>query len=359
MAVTVNLKPSGFQPVGGGQLIYQFTEASVTSKPNYRIELEFNGLSLPVFGFRPDAALVIYCDIAPILAGVLALSADVADRLKNTYVSYQSKWDGATVGDGAVPGEDTQVDLTGDVIYFYVGNNHALNYRSKFDVAVGDANANPDLATGIFLSENTITLYKNRIGYIDFLCDGSLPSDAHVKLYDTSDSLSYDNILDGSSASLNSIAITPTSTGVWHFRIKNDADTLTYAQLTINVIEECSNPIYLRWINDYGGLQHWMFDYNQLYGFQISTNKRNKELDLNAYGITFEQWLMFNELQRDGLIYNDNYKSGQFVEDVTDYSNSVKVIVIPREQSTQTKRVRHNFDLTIRYPEIPNGRVTT
>ncbi|MFK5282311.1 hypothetical protein ACI3PL_22405, partial [Lacticaseibacillus paracasei] len=75
MALTVNLKPSGFQPVGGGDLIYQFTEASVAGKPNYRVELEFNGLFGGLkFEYRPNAALVVRCNIAEILASALKLS---------------------------------------------------------------------------------------------------------------------------------------------------------------------------------------------------------------------------------------------------------------------------------------------
>lgn len=350
MSLTNNLKPSGFQPVGGGELLYKWTESSLTGKTNYRVVLQFNGYTsvLPDFEFRPDASGIIWADVAPILRSLLVFDELVASRMINTYVKYQAKWDESS---------DAQVNLTGDVIYAYVGNNNYLNYRTNFDVSVGDANANPDLATGVFLSKSEITLFTNRQAYIDFLCDGSLPSDAHVKLYNPNDVVSYDNILVGSAIALKSITITPTSSGVWHFRIKNDADTLTYAQLTINVVDECDNAVYVRWLNNYGGLQHYIFDYNQRIGFDINSNDKAKYIDVAIEGLSFEQFLILDELNKSGLVYNDNYKQGQFVEDVTTYSDPVPLVVSHIELRTFTKRVIHTFRTTFRYPIIPNTDV--
>lgn len=348
MSLTNNLKPSGFQPVGGGELLYKWTESTLTGKTNYRVVLQFNGYTatLPDFEFRPDASLVIWADIAPILRSLLALDETVASRLINTYVKYQAVWDESS---------DAQVNLTGDVIYAYVGNNHSLNERTNYDIQSTDGNASKLLATGVFLSYDNIKLFTSRGFYIDFLCAGDLPVDARIAYWkiDTSTNTNV-SVFDGSVKGLQSLAVTITASGKYYILITNNAGTLFYGILSIEVEDECNNPVYLRWLNDYGGLTHYTFDYNQIFGFQIGRNDKAKFYEIASYGVSFDQWLMLNELNKEGLVYNDNYKLGQFVEDVTDYANPVSLIVIPQELSTQTKRVVHDFRTAIRYPLIPN-----
>lgn len=351
MALTVNLKPSGFQPVAGGSLIYQFTEASIAAKTNYRVELEFNGMGTTKYEFRPDASLVVYCDIAPILAGLLKLSTLTTDRLKNTYVKYQAKWNESS---------DAVVNLTGDVIYFYVGNNHSLNLRTVFDIKTGDANASRTLATGKMLSHNNLKLISGREVYFDFLVNGSLPANARIAYYNI-DTLVNTNVsvFDGSVITMRSLAVTISNTGRYYILITDNAGTTFYAFLTVEVIEECANPVYLQWINDYGGLQYYMFDYDQLLALTPSPYQRYlTKLLYTKNNITYLDWLMLNELNKDGVIYNDQYKIGQFVRDMTTPASPVNVITLPNSESRKAYAKRGTFELSIRYPEISNSRVT-
>lgn len=165
MALTVVLKPSGFRPVGGGSLIYQMTEASIAGKTNYRVQFQFNGYTatLPIFEFRLDATLTLNADIAPILRYLLQLSETTNLRFLNTYVKYQAVWDG---------GSDAQVNLSGDVIYFYIGNNTILNKRTKFQI---------DNAGGSFLVPTSSLYVANaRTAYLDFLNDSNLTANSYV-----------------------------------------------------------------------------------------------------------------------------------------------------------------------------------
>lgn len=165
MALTVVSKPSGFQPIGGGSLFYTFTEASLVGKPNYRVQFQFNGFTatLPIFEARPDASLNVRFDVAIALRACLALSETPANRFKNTYVKYQAVWDG---------GSDAQVNLSGDVIYFYIGNNHFLNRRSKFQI---------DNTGGPFLLPTAYLYVANaRTAYLDFLNDSNLSANSYV-----------------------------------------------------------------------------------------------------------------------------------------------------------------------------------
>jgi len=349
MALSVNLKPDGFQPVGGGSLIYEFEESDLTGKTNYRVVLQFDGYTsvLPDYEFRPDADLIIIADIAPILRSLLALDETAASRLINTFVKYQAVWDESS---------DAQVDLSGDVIYAYVGNNNSLNNRTKYDVRTGDGNANMLLAAGVFLSYDNLKLSISKKFFVDFLCDGSLPNNAKIKHYNR-DTLATTDIstFDGSVIALQSLEVTISTAGKYYILITNNAGTTFYGILSVDIAAaEYNKEIYLRWINDYGGLTHYLFNYNQLYRLPIGQNDKAKVLRMGAYGLSFDQWLMMQELQKAGIIYNDNYKQGQFVQDVTDYDNPIPVIVLEEAFETQTKFVGHNIELSIRYPLIPN-----
>lgn len=152
MALTSIDKPDGFRPVGAGELLYTFTESTISGKPNYRVEITLVGLSTPVMQYRPDADLAIECNIAPMLRDVLRMSPTTTQRLQNTYVSYQAVWDG---------GSDSAVPLTSNIIYFYTGTNNLLNARTQFEITA---------VSGSFLTrDNTIRAWTGRTSYIDFL----------------------------------------------------------------------------------------------------------------------------------------------------------------------------------------------
>lgn len=620
MALTVDSAPDGFRPIGAGQLIYQFTEASVVAKPNYRVEIEFNGLSLPVFEYRPEAGttdVVIEADIAVPLRSVLALSTDVADRLKNTYVKYQAVWDG---------GSDAQVPLSSDVIYFYTGTDNLLNHRTVFDIttaggffllpqvplkvwegrkvyvdflksstlgitdlikvvsgastiinsyaattalvseafdatagleeillsvrvgvwtnrttenrtwtavtygnglyvavaATGDANrvmTSPDgitwtirtaaaadnwvsiafggglfvavaAATGTVMSSPdgiTWTLrtaasanqwaavtYGNGL-FVAVAATGTgdrvmtspdgITWTARVSAADNSwHGVTYGNSLfvavsasgtgnrvmtspDGitwtsrTSAADNQweaviyaglfVAVAETGTGnrvmtspdgiTWTIRVSaadnawrdlaysgvtrsimavssagvmasidgitwtlgagasvdqgegivagpdmfvavgdsgttNRAMTSPYSLVSLEVEEEeeCANPIYLRWLNDYGGLSTWLFDFNQELALNPNLDGRYKTVKVFEKNLTIEQWYALQELNKDGVEYGDNEKLGAFVQDITTIASPVNIFILALNESTETKQRKNQFQAILRYPLLDN-----
>lgn len=629
MSLTVNSKPSGFRPVGGGELIYQFTESSLTSKPNYRVEIELNGLSLPVFQYRPNASLVINADIAPMLRAALEMSFTAADRFVSTYVKYQAVWDG---------GSDSQVNLSGDVIYAYIGVNHDLNYRTTFDITNGKflipttklyawagrtayveflatgfaaatwgvyycpytsgpivslgtvsnttslqsftsnaidadgkiqvrrldsvlvwapksaaaANSWNGVAYGNFVwvavassgSGNRVMTYNgsswtiqtsaadyswNSVCYDEdagrflavafsggtvdkvmtsdddgvtwtlrnaatnagwrsvcrgngkyvavansgtsgqramYSADGvtwticNTPIAGNEEWYSvcygngkymavgtggivmsSQDGITWTEIDSGNTENWLSVAYgndkfcavgdssysmtsqdginwdtyAMPSADVWSsvtfhksygfIAVSYDAATrsatsfsgeywttkamastagwtcvvgdpnvntiiavadsgagartgqiegLDTTDIEVEVLPECTNPIYLKWINDLGGTSTWLFSYNQVYGLSPQMLWRDKKLTVNADILSFEQWKMLEELNKDGIEYGENKKSGALCVDFTDESNPINVFVEPQDDETMTKMSRHNFNIILRYEKIPN-----
>lgn len=369
MALTVNLKPSGFRPVGGGELIYKFTEGSIVGKPNYRVELEFNGLGLPKFEFRPDAALVIECDIAPILRSVLLLSTATADRLKNTYVMYQAVWTG---------GSDAQVALNTDVIYFFVGNNHYLNNRSKFHITAADNKAGPPFGggypTGVSLlyehpsaqgsSSYQTTENIEMIGWLgqefvlEFLHDNTLGGASESGFKNPSGGTIGSLVFDGTVYGLRQNKFTPNVTGQWVIYVFDSiSGNYTYFR-RLTILEPPDNAVYLQWINDYGGLERRLFGYSQDDSFSIGANSKYVQRRLFAEGLRASEWYMLNELIREGQIYNDSRRIGQFVQDITDLANAKDVIVTPTTGFRRTRQLGNRMSLDLRYGAIPNNEVT-
>jgi len=337
MSLTVNLKPDGFRPVGGGELLYTFTESTLSGKSNYRVNIWLNGLSsiVPIAEFRPDQNLDIEADIAPLLRAALAFNPD--DRFVTTYVEYQAVWD---------EGSDTAVALSGDVIYAYVGVNHRLNNRTQFEITTGG---------GQFLIPSTkLHVWEDRTAYIDFLYSGL---DANTGLYFTPTG-GAETLIDSADLSGNGLK-SWSSDSVWTaggtlVLRKVAAPYTQYATIDVVLEEECNNPVYLKWINDLGGLSTWLFSYNQIYELVPSSPlyRLNNQL-LVADVLSIDVWQMLQELNKDGIEYGDNRKSGTYCVDFTDETNPIYLFPVPTARQTETRRRTHSFELTVRYPQIP------
>lgn len=206
--------------MGGGKLIYQMTEATIVAKPNYRVQFQFNGFaSLPIFEYRLDSTLTLNADIATVLRGLLKLSETTTLRFLNTYVKYQAVWDG---------GSDAQVNLSGDVIYFYIGNNNILNKRTKFEV---------DISGGLFLSNSPLYVWKGRTAYLDYLNSTLSVITAIIITGDSNKAIVVAGSYNGTAIHLRSVAFNPFDAGYNSFgqvvTIPNGFDIGT--NLTLNL----------------------------------------------------------------------------------------------------------------------------
>ena len=487
MSLTVNLKQSGFQPIGAGRLLYQFTESSLTGKTNYRIEIEFNGLSIPVVSYWPDSLGVVEADIAPLLRTVLALDFDPTLRFLNTYVKYQAVWEESS---------DAQVNLSGDVIYFYPGYNNRLNNRVQFEI---------DDTDGQFLVPTSkLYIFEGYTAYLEFLSNiTNTPNPKHLIVEGNTGvpSLFLDYQLT-TGKRLNSYSFIPANysqariltfagtafstvntsgwtldtaymysqrfvavTGLRYFKVglkktgspsytsvtfkivannagspdlsdvkatitltdfttiedsllfldfgsftfvngttyhlvissvsvtvdgSNKLEIFTSAastygsgtflsyfggvwtdetvdlygsyftgatELSVLPIEyspACNNPVYLKWLNDLGGISSWLFDRDQLYSFDPQPFGRFTRKRVVAGPIRTDQWVAFQELLKAGEELDDNKTFGKLIVDATDESNEINVIVEPEASSIRTKNPRGFLGLTLRYPQLDN-----
>ncbi len=505
MALVVVSKPSGFQPVGTGELNYVFSQASIPGA-GYHIEIELNGFSTPKFHFYPDSTGVITCNISPMLRANLLMSPTTSERFKNTYVKYQEVWDA---------GSNSQVPLSSDVIYFYIGSNNVLNSRTNLAITSSISNV-------FLLPSNSVKAWASRRTYVDFLHDNSLsassfalvtgdrasimfpfvgnaynlesfnfinsganlvtvnrptlvndvgtsavtgyklyygsadlgdgfagnmdspaigsvgtagnetyvklmvkktgspkytitfkfegttgagpdPNPSDVKASVTLDLSSFEDgvtsyvfldfssylmgqsiqysleivpnndglgdssnyyefFADGSSGPTFSQNVAQKSAGVWNLLNKNLIASLyagisstPYATMSIVEGNECDNPLYLKWLNDFGGLSTWLFDYNQVFNMiPNEADGRYKKMIVFLNQGSIDEWKALQELNRSGAEYGDNKKLGAYVVDFTDESNPINIFVEPNPASTLTKYTGNNTQLTLRYPLAEN-----
>lgn len=133
--------------------------------------------------------------------------------------------------------------------------------------------------------------------------------------------------------------------------------------LTIELRDVCENPVMLVGRNSLGGVLQWMFDINQEYTFDFNDGVKSKRLTLFTDDLTINQWEALNEFFTLGEVYRNNIleltsstiktstRIGNQVYVVDDDGTKTGVIVIPKERGTQTRQVKHSFEIEIEFPE--------
>src|SRR5690349_20497855 len=106
--------------------------------------------------------------------------------------------------------------------------------------------------------------WSERTFYIDFINYSTHASDSEVRFYPTSGGGSTQlNTFDGTVIAMHSVGAIITESGTIMVK-KVSAPETVYYSIEVEFKEECANPIYLKWLNDYGGLSTWLFDQDQI-----------------------------------------------------------------------------------------------
>lgn len=133
--------------------------------------------------------------------------------------------------------------------------------------------------------------------------------------------------------------------------------------LTIELREACANPIMLLARNSLGGPLQWLFDKSQEYTFDYGDGRKAKRLILTAQNLTINQWEALQDFITLGEVYKNNIveftsdtiktstRIGQQVYEVDEEGNKIGVIVIPTKNRTETRQIKHEFEIEIEYPE--------
>jgi hypothetical protein len=131
---------------------------------------------------------------------------------------------------------------------------------------------------------------------------------------------------------------------------------------TCDIVDPCDNPVMLLGRNSLGGVMQFMFDFNQELSHDLAGTKA-KRLTLVAEQLTSTEWYALQDFISLGEVYKDNIleltssviktstRIGSQVYVIDSTGVKLGVLVIPTKNLTKTSRVKHNFELTIEYPE--------
>ena len=133
--------------------------------------------------------------------------------------------------------------------------------------------------------------------------------------------------------------------------------------IPVTLEEVCRNPIMLIGRNSLGGVLQWLFDYSQEYTFDYGNGVKAKRLVLTADGLSLNEWEALQDFITLGQVYKNNIieftsdtnktssRVGQQVSVLAQDGTQKGVIVIPTRNSTQTKNIKHFFEIEIEYPQ--------
>lgn len=329
MSLSVTQTKSGFLPVGAGRTEYIFAESVMANKTNYRVRITLFGTSLPSFDFYADDDGNTIADIGPMLRALCTMSP-TGRFAHSTYVVYQGLWE---------EGSYSPVYMGGYIIRAYAGANNYLNFRDQVYLSSSDGQA---------FHGSKIYVWKDRPAYIDFAHDDSLDPSCEVVFVDSDAVPNVIDTFNGSAFGFESFSYDEFESSGTIF-IRKVSSTVYTSIEVVYMGEECENAIFLKWLNNYGGLSVWLFDIDQIFDLspdELGTPPRYRVV---ARNIDFEQFALMAELKKPGPPIGDNKKYGAYVVDATT-EDEVNVYVEPEVSTTRTRNETNSIEIMLRYP---------
>jgi hypothetical protein len=361
---------------------------NISRRVNWRIEVEvwttstaapaIYASSAVVYSYRQDLYGIIYVDVTQeVLAQLSAEWSNPSVTDENDYnahvkfyIKYQEKYDGsavAQVSDSATyqravfaalqiyylettqaNGADLTAYVPGSTSKSFLNRKHVDSVNSKIRVWSGY----PFTITFIWPSAYA-TLYR-RTQQFD-AAGASLGTDATALSGASPDYLGRLEL-----QALNASAKTMTL-----FLSETNVSAALTETITITIEEVCAKPVFLFWKDSLGGDQFHMFAFNQEYTYNLSGGRRAKRMVLYAENLEYVEWEALNELNSPGEIYKPNIRqlSSSIIKTAMRAENQVYilnaagtskigVVVIPKQNSMQTRHLKHNMVIEIELPEV-------
>lgn len=153
-------------------------------------------------------------------------------------------------------------------------------------------------------------------------------------------------------------------TTIMLFDVKVSSEIIYTEDKEVIIKEAACNQKHIYFRNSLGGDTFWNFDFNQMMEYvDASYNRKAKELALFDDQLTEDDWEALNDVITFGnsyavaipeLLSTTNLTKKRVDQQVYLFDadgNKVGVIAIPTKNKTQTKQVRHKFEVAIELPE--------
>jgi len=375
MAITVSQRPS--TTISGetsrwnavnNPVIYKMS-TNQYAQSNYRLEIEvYNSantlLTVSPLQYVPDSVGAFIIDISSVLrnnlvadfAGVLTGTTEVFDDANSYikfYIKYQEKWDASAESQTSDIANQFFAVLGALQVPSLYGGNMAL--YATFD---------DGLPAAKFLTKlDTIKMWRGYPCLVSVIVgDGVTGNQYFATDNDTTTPADWsDKII---TVDLDQVITTQTvdTTDLELYR-DTSPDVLLTETKVVELLDACENPVLLTARNKLGGFIQWMFDVDQDYTFDYGNNIKAKRQVLKAYNLNINEWESLQDFISLGEVYRNNIvefssstiKTSSRIGNqayVID-SSGVKtgVIVIPTNNSTKTRQIKHYFEIEIEYPE--------
>jgi hypothetical protein len=337
---------------------------NLSTRPLYAVEVEVYDstntlLNDSPFRYVSDSTGNVFIDIASILKANLTsdFSGDLTgstetfddtDVYKKFYIKYREVWTGSA---------ESQTDDVANQFFAILG---ALQIPSILGGNMGEYVVSPTKLLTKFTRFTMWRGYPFLIGAIihedisnNICLTTGLVASTPVSYSGKVVSFDVNNTLIDQSVSDVDIQVVEVSV----------SDIPVSEQINIEFRDACENAIMLMGRNSLGGPLQWMFDENQEYTFDYGNGIKAKRMRLFADDLTIDQWEALQDFFTLGEVYKNNIR--EFTSDtiktatrtdnqvyvIDSDGNKIGVIVIPRQPSTETKQVKHTFEIEIEYPE--------
>lgn len=337
---------------------------NLTTRPMYRVEVEVYNigdvlLNDSPFHYSPSADGFLVIDISQILKAHLYPDFDApigstelfdeANMYIGFYIKYREVWTGSA---------ESQTDDVANQFYATLSGRQipSLNGGNLAEYAI------PPVSFLTKLDE--LVMWRGYPSLLSVIVNEDVASNVYLGTDDDSTSSSM-NSGKQIAFDLNQIITDQTVEEVTAavYEDTSGADAVS-DEITVKLRDACENPIMLMGRNSLGGLMQWMFDVNQEMSYENENGVKVKRLRMFAEDLTVNQWEALNDFVTYGEVYKNNIpeltyetiktssRVGNQVYILSSDGTKIGVIVLPRVNVTQTKQVKHEFQIEIEYPEI-------
>lgn len=330
-------------------------------------------LNTEAFTYTPDSLGNITVDISEIIKANLAPDNDIAltntnvelyndtNAYKKFYIKYKEVWSGSA--NALVSDSTNQFFAVFGAMQIPATYGPNMYEYTCFNVL--------DYADAKFLTLFTKPVWWRGWPFaLSAIIDTSLTADLNLKV--VADSTIYAGQQIGNSGMLVECyfgfvgpGVIDGSTSAAVSIVDFTTPTTAYSEvLTVELRDACTQPIMLMGRNRLGGVLQWLFDVKQEYDFDYGNGIKAKRLVLSTNNLTINQWEGLQDFITLGEVYRNNIteftattiktstRIGAQVYAVEQDGTKTGVIVMPTRNSTNTRKIKHQFELEIEYPEV-------
>lgn len=377
MAITVTQRPStsisgetSRWNAVGNPVVYKMT-TNQFAQPNYALAVSvYNGsdalLNAQPFYYTPDSAGNLTIDISAILRANLApdFNGSLTGSTKTFtdslpfikfYIKYREVWTGSA--------ESETSDVSNQFFAVYGANQIPAPYGGNLAEYVSFEDGGPLCE---WLTElDSIVFWRGVPQLVSVIVGDNVTTNV---LFDASGDASTAESLTGKLVAVNLDSLLTSQNSVDTANLilyKDDSPDVALSKtLPIELRDACEGQILLMARNKRGGFLCWMFDVANEYTFDYGNDIKAARKILRTDNLTLNQWEALQDFITLGSVYRNNIteltsttiktssRIGNQVYEIDTDGNKTGVIVLPTKNTTNTRQLKHRFEIEIEYPEI-------